>query len=136
MYWVWKLNLEKTPSCWDWCRKIPLKISLRLVNSLWGLVSINMIHIAQLFCSVDLFRVRKITQWGKIFDSVLSFKSCYEHKSERDYFSKIRLKCKIFFRVLKILRKFVMRVRKMVFIKKILLGCLRIIFKNLTKVFW
>tara|TARA_B100000886_G_scaffold38078_1_gene23624 strand:+ start:790 stop:981 length:192 start_codon:yes stop_codon:yes gene_type:complete len=35
--------------------KIPWKIPLRLVNSLQGIVSINMIHLADWSCTVALF---------------------------------------------------------------------------------
>ena len=36
--------------------KVPWKIPLRLSNSLQGIVSINMIHVAQWSCTVSLFR--------------------------------------------------------------------------------
>ena len=36
--------------------KIPWKIPLILANSLQGIVSINMIHVAQWSCTVALFR--------------------------------------------------------------------------------
>jgi len=50
--------------------RIPWNIPLRLANSLQGIVSINMIHLAQWSSTLALLRVRKITQQGKIFDFV------------------------------------------------------------------
>ena len=41
--------------------KIPWKIPLNIANSLQGIVSINMIHIAKWTCTVALLRVRKTT---------------------------------------------------------------------------
>ena len=36
--------------------KVPWKLPLKLVNSLQGIVSINMIHVAQWNCTIELFK--------------------------------------------------------------------------------
>ena len=51
--------------------KIPWKIPLRLVHSLQGIVSINMIHVAKWTCMIALFRESvKLLKKGTIFDIV------------------------------------------------------------------
>ena len=47
--------------------KIPWKIPLRLAHSLQGIVSINIIHVANWICTVALFRESaKLLKKGKI----------------------------------------------------------------------
>ena len=50
--------------------KIPWKIPFRLAHSLQGIVSINMIHVAQWSCAVSLFRESGNYSIGTIFDFV------------------------------------------------------------------
>ena len=44
--WEWRLNQENASTSWDWCRKYPWKVPLGLANSLQGIFSINMFHVA------------------------------------------------------------------------------------------
>ena len=67
--------------------KIPWKIPLILANSLQGIVSINMIHVAQWSCTVSLFRESgKILSKGKFLILYGPFKICNKHTSESNYF--------------------------------------------------
>ena len=51
--------------------KIPWKIPLKLAHSLQGIVSINMIHVAQWTCTIALFKESgKLLNKGTIFDIV------------------------------------------------------------------
>ena len=92
--------------------KISWKITLRLAHSLQGTVSINRIHVAKWSCTVvALFR-----ESGKLLNKeqflLLNgpFKICNKHTSERNYFFDNSLKMQNDLWVLKISRKFVMRV--------------------------
>ena len=110
--------------------KIPWKIPFRLAHSLQGIVSINMIHVAQWFCTEALFKESgKLLNKGQFLILYGPFKIGNRHESQSTYFFDNSLKMKNDFGVLKILRKCVMRVRKMVFLKRILLICLQIIFQ-------
>ena len=67
--------------------KIPWKIPLRLANSLQGIVSINMIHVAQWSCTVALFRESgKLLNKGQFLILYGPFKICNKHTSESNYF--------------------------------------------------
>ena len=50
---------------------MPWKIPLKLAHSLQGIVSINMIHVAQWACSIALFKgAGKLLTHGNFFDIV------------------------------------------------------------------
>ena len=67
--------------------KIPWKIPLRITNSLQGIVSINMIHVAQWSCTVALFRESgKILNKGQFLILYGPFKICNNHTSESNYY--------------------------------------------------
>jgi len=67
--------------------KIPWKIPLRLASSLQGIVSINMIHVAQWSCTVALFRESgKLLNKGQFLLLYGPFKICNQHTSESNYF--------------------------------------------------
>ena len=67
--------------------KIPWKIPLKLANSLQGIVSINMIHVAQWSCTVALFRESgKLLKNGQFLILYGPFKICNQHTSESNYF--------------------------------------------------
>ena len=66
---------------------IPWKIPLRLAHSLQGIVSINMIHVAQWSCTVALFRESgKLLKNGQFLILYGPFKICNKHTSESNYF--------------------------------------------------
>ena len=66
--------------------KIPWKIPLILANSLQGIVSINMIHVAEWSCTVALFRESgKLLDKGKFLILYGPFKICNKHTSESNY---------------------------------------------------
>jgi len=67
--------------------KIPWKIPLRLAHSLQGIVSINMIHVAEWSCTVALFReAGKLLNKGQFLLLYGPFKICNTHTSESNYF--------------------------------------------------
>ena len=71
-----ELNLEK----------IPWKISLNLENSLQGIVSINMIHIAEWTCTVALFRESgRLLKKGQFLILYGPFKIDNKHISQSNY---------------------------------------------------
>jgi len=66
---------------------IPWKIPLILANSLQGIVSINMIHVAEWSCTVALFRESgKLLKNGQFLILYGPFKICNKHTSESNYF--------------------------------------------------
>jgi len=67
--------------------KVPWKIPLNLKYSLQGIVSINMIHVAQWSCTVALFRESgKLLKNGQFLILYGPFKICNKHTSESNYF--------------------------------------------------
>ncbi len=67
--------------------KIPWKIPLRLAHFLRGIVSINMIYLAQWSCTVALFRESgKLLKNGQFLILYGTFKICNKHTSESNYF--------------------------------------------------
>ncbi len=67
--------------------KNPWKIPLILANSLQGIVSINMIHVAEWSCTVALFRESgKLLNKGKFLILYGPFKICNKHTSKSNYF--------------------------------------------------
>jgi len=67
--------------------KIPWKIPLILANSLQGIVSINMIHVAGWSCTVALFRESgKLLNKGQFLILYGPFKIFNKHISESNYF--------------------------------------------------
>ena len=73
--------------------KIPWKIPLTLANSLQGIVSIKMIHVANCSCTVALFRESgKLLNKGNFLILYGPFKICNKHISESNYFFDISLK--------------------------------------------
>ena len=66
---------------------IPWKVPLNLAHSLQGIVSINMIHVAQWSCTKALFRESgKLLKKGKFLILYGPFKICNKHTSESNYF--------------------------------------------------
>ena len=66
--------------------KIPWKIPLKLAHSLQGIVSINMIHVAQWSCTIALFREsRKLLKKGQFLILYGPFKICNKHISQSNY---------------------------------------------------
>jgi len=67
--------------------KIPWKIPFRLANYLQGIVSINMIHVAQWSCTLALFRESgKLLNKGQFLILYGPFKICNKHTSQSNYF--------------------------------------------------
>ena len=67
--------------------KIPWKIPFRLAHSLQGIVSINMIHVAQWSSTIALFRESgRLLNKGKFLILYGPFKICNKHTSESNYF--------------------------------------------------
>ena len=67
--------------------KIPWKIPLRLAQSLQGIVSINMIHVAHWSCTVALFRESgKLLNSGQFLMLYGPFKIFNKHTSQNNYF--------------------------------------------------
>ena len=67
--------------------KIPWKIPLILAHSLQGIVSINMIHVAEWSCTVALFRESgKLLNKGQFLILYGPFKICFKHTSDSNYF--------------------------------------------------
>jgi len=67
--------------------KIPWEIPLNLKHSLQGIVSINMIHVAQWSCTVALFRESgKLLTEGKFLMLYGPFKIFNKHISQSNYF--------------------------------------------------
>jgi len=67
--------------------KIPWEIPLKLIYSLQGVVSINMIHVAQWKCTVALFRESgKLLKEGQFLMLYGPFKIGNKHTSESNYF--------------------------------------------------
>ena len=67
--------------------KIPWKIPLILANSLQGIVSINMSHVAEWSCTVALFRESgKLLNKGQFLILYGPFKICNKNTSESNYF--------------------------------------------------
>ena len=66
--------------------KIPWKIPLKLANSLQGIVSINMIHIAHWTCTVALFKgAGKLLKNGQFLMLYGPFKIGNKHTSQSNY---------------------------------------------------
>ena len=75
--------------------KIPWKIPLKITNSLQGIVSINMIHVAKWDCTVALFRESgKFLKKGQFLILYGPFKIGNEHTSQSNYFFDNSLKIK------------------------------------------
>ena len=67
--------------------KIPWKIPLKITNSLQGIVSINMIHVAKWDCTVALFRESgKLLKKGQFLILYGPFKIGNKHTSQSNYF--------------------------------------------------
>ena len=68
-------------------KKIPWKIPSILANSLQGIVTINMIHVAEWSCTVALFRESgKLLNKGQFLILYGPFKISNKHTSESNYF--------------------------------------------------
>ena len=66
--------------------KIPWKIPLKITNSLQGIVSINMIHVAKWDCTVALFRESgKLLKKGQFLILYGPFKIGNKHTSQSNY---------------------------------------------------
>ena len=75
--------------------KSPWKISSNLSQSVQGIISINMIHVAQWSCTVALFRESgKLLNKGQFLILYGPFKICNKHTSESNYFFDNSLKMK------------------------------------------
>ena len=71
---------------------VPWEIPLKLVNSLEGIVSINMIHVAKWSCTIALFKeAGKLLKKGQFLMLYGPFKIGNKHISKRNYFLRKRL---------------------------------------------
>jgi len=95
--WIEHENLSKKmhqPLVLD-VEKIPWEIPLKLLNSLQGIVSINMIHVAEWTCTVALFRESgKLLKKGQFLILYGPFKIGNKHTSQSNYFFDNSLKMK------------------------------------------
>ncbi len=95
--WIEHENLSKKmpqPLVLD-VEKIPWEIPLKLANSLQGIVSINMIHVAKWNCTVELFKESgKLLNKGKFLIFYGPFKIGNKHTSQSNYFFDNSLKIK------------------------------------------
>jgi len=67
--------------------KIPWKIPLKLAHSLQGIVSINMIHVAEWNCTIELFKgAGKLLKKGQFLLLYGPFKIGNKHTSQSNYF--------------------------------------------------
>ena len=79
---------------------IPWKVPLRIQDSLQGIVSINMIHIAEWACTEALFKgAGKILNKGQFLILYGPFKIGNKHTSQSNYFFDNSLKKKMIFGV-------------------------------------
>ena len=87
--WIDHENLSKKmpqPLMLD-VKKIPWEIPLKLLNALQGIVSINMLHVAEWSCTVALFRESgKLLKKGQFLMLYGPFKICNKHTSQSNYF--------------------------------------------------
>ena len=75
--------------------KVPWKLPLKLVNSLQGIVSINMIHVAQWNCTIELFKeAGKLLKKGQFLLLYGPFKICNRYTSKSNYFFDNSIKMK------------------------------------------
>tara|TARA_A100001035_G_scaffold96181_1_gene75425 strand:+ start:334 stop:960 length:627 start_codon:yes stop_codon:yes gene_type:complete len=75
--------------------KVPWKLPLKLVNSLQGIVSINMIHVAQWNCTIELFKgAGKLLKKGQFLLLYGPFKIFNNHTSKSNYFFDNSIKLK------------------------------------------
>ena len=66
---------------------IPWKIPKKIVNSLQGIVSINMIHVAKWNCTIELFKgAGKLLKEGQFLILYGPFKIGNKHISKSNYF--------------------------------------------------
>jgi hypothetical protein len=66
---------------------IPWNIPLKLTHSLQGIVSINMIHVAQWSCTISLFKgAGKLLKSGQFLVLYGPFKIANKHTSQSNYF--------------------------------------------------
>jgi len=95
--WIEHENLSKKmlqPLVLD-VEKIPWEIPLKLVHSLQGIVSINMIHVAQWNCTVALFRESaKLLKNGQFLMLYGPFRIGNKHTSKSNYLFDNSLKMK------------------------------------------
>ena len=86
--WIEHENLSKKmpkPLVLD-VKKIPWEIPQKLVHSLQGIVSINMIHVAEWTCTVALFRESaKLLKNGQFLMLYGPFKIANKHMSQSNY---------------------------------------------------
>ena len=110
--------------------KIPWKIPQKISNSLQGIVSINMIHVAQWSTTKALFKESgKLLNKGTFLMLYGPFKIGNEHISKSNYFFDNSLKMKNDLWGIKNIEEVTEAAKKMVFFKKILLVCQQIIFQ-------
>ena len=75
--------------------KVPWKLPSKLVNSLQGIVSINMIHVAKWNCTIELFKgAEKLLKEGGFLILYGPFKIGNKHISKSNYFFDNSIKAK------------------------------------------
>ena len=75
--------------------KVPWKLPSKLVNSLQGIVSINMIHVAKWSCTIELFKgAGKLLKEGRFLILYGPFKIGNKHISQSNYFFDNSIKAK------------------------------------------
>ena len=108
--------------------KIPWKLPSKLKHSLQGIVSINMIHVANWNCTVALFRESgKLLKIGQFLILYGPFRIGTKYTSQSNYFFDNSLKIKNKFWGIKNLEEVNDEAKKIVFLKKKLLICRQII---------
>ena len=90
-----KLN-EKMPQPLELdVENVPWELPLKLVNSLQGIVSINMIHVAKWSCTIELFKgAGKLLKEGQFLILYGPFKIGNKHISQSNYFFDNSIKAK------------------------------------------
>ena len=75
--------------------KVPWRLPRKLVNSLQGIVSINMIHVAKWSCTIELFKgAGELLKEGRFLILYGPFKIDNKHISQSNYFFDNSLKAK------------------------------------------
>ena len=130
--WIEHENLSKEmpqPLVLD-VEKIPWEIPLKLVHSLQGIVSINMIHVAEWTCTIALFKESaKLLKSGQFLILYGPFRIGNKHTSKSNYLFDNSLKMHNVLWGIRNLKEVSDEGKKMAFFKKILLGCRQIIFQ-------
>ena len=109
---------------------IPWKLPWKLSQSVQGIVSINMIHVARWTCTKALFKgAGKLLKEGQFFFLYGPFKIGNKHTSQSNYFFDNSLKMQNDLWGIRNIEEVTEEAKKNGFFKKILLVCQQIIFQ-------